>query len=56
MTDIPSEHRIALLDGCSGDHQVVKRQHVSFSRLLAFDLTNEPRRALSRGMNWNQVD
>jgi hypothetical protein len=40
----------------SGDHQVVKRQHVSFSRFLAFDLTHEPRRAISRGMNRNQVD
>jgi hypothetical protein len=30
-----------LLDGSRGDRQIIERQHVSFGRLLALDLSHQ---------------
>src|SRR5258708_28853192 len=56
MADVAGENRVALLDGGSSYHQVVKGQRVSFRRLRAFDLAHKPCGAISHRMNWHQAD
>ncbi|MGB7763275.1 MAG: hypothetical protein WBL61_25795 [Bryobacteraceae bacterium] len=56
MAQILGQNGIALLDGGSGDEQVVERQHVPFCRFLAFDLAHQVSRLKRDGMEGHQVD
>lgn len=56
VTEVLGQNSIALLDGSRGDQQIVKRQDVSFRRLLAFDLSDQVSGLKRDGMERNQVD
>ena len=55
MTHVAGKYCIALLDSGRSDDQIVERQHVTFCCLLALDLTDQPGRPISNGMNRNQA-